>query len=41
MVLRCLAKRVDVRFPTAGELLKELERIAKIHQLDFEPDAGE
>src|SRR5262245_29630686 len=40
MVLRCLAKRVDVRFQTAMELLKEVERISKIHQLPFEPDAG-
>jgi eukaryotic-like serine/threonine-protein kinase len=38
MVLRCLAKRIDVRFQTAHEVLRECERIAKIHQLAFEPD---
>lgn len=40
LVLRCLAKRTDVRFQSSGEVLKELERVAKIHQLPFEPDAG-
>jgi serine/threonine-protein kinase len=40
MVMRLLAKRVDVRFQSAAEALKELERVSKIHQLPFEPDAG-
>jgi eukaryotic-like serine/threonine-protein kinase len=40
MVMRMLAKRVDVRFQTSFEVLKELERVAKIHQLPFEPDEG-
>jgi len=39
LVLRMLAKRPDVRFQTTGEVLKELERIAKIHQLVFDPNA--
>jgi len=39
MVMRLLAKRVDVRFQSAADALKELERVAKIHQLPFEPDA--
>ena len=40
MVLRLLAKRVDVRFQSAADALKELERVSKIHQLPFDPDAG-
>ena len=40
MVMRALSKRTDVRFQTAVEVLKELERIAKIHTLPFEPDEG-
>jgi serine/threonine-protein kinase len=40
LVLRLLAKRVDVRFQSAGEALKELERVSKIHQLPFDPDEG-
>ena len=39
LVMRLLAKRTDVRFQTSGDVLKELERVAKIHQLPFEPDA--
>lgn len=39
LVLRCLAKRIDVRFQSAVDVLKELERISKIHQLPFKPDA--
>lgn len=39
MVMRLLAKRVDVRFQSAADALKELERVSKIHQLPFEPDA--
>ena len=39
MVMRLLAKRTDVRFQSSAEVLKELERVAKIHQLPFEPDA--
>ena len=39
MVMRLLAKRTDVRFQTSTEVLKELERVSKIHQLPFEPDA--
>jgi serine/threonine-protein kinase len=38
LVLRSLAKRTDVRFQSATDVLKELERIAKIHQLPFKPD---
>lgn len=40
LVMRMLAKRNDVRFQNTTDVLKELERIAKIHQLPFEPDAG-
>ena len=39
MVMRLLAKRTDVRFQSSGDVLKELERVSKIHQLPFEPDA--
>lgn len=39
MVMRLLAKRTDVRFQTSRDMLKELERVSKIHQLPFEPDA--
>ena len=38
--MRLLAKRVDVRFQSAAEVLKELERVSKIHQLPFDPDQG-
>jgi serine/threonine protein kinase len=38
LVLRMLAKRPDVRFQNTREVLLELERIAKIHQLVFDPD---
>jgi serine/threonine protein kinase len=40
-VMRMLAKRPDVRFQTTKEVLQDLERIAKIHQLAFNPDAEE
>jgi serine/threonine protein kinase len=39
-VMRLLAKRVDVRFQSATDALKELERVSKIHQLPFDPDEG-
>jgi eukaryotic-like serine/threonine-protein kinase len=41
LVIRLLAKRVDVRFQSATEALKELERVSKIQQLPFDPDEGE
>ena len=41
MVLRMLSKRLDMRFQSANEVLKELERISKIHQLPFEPGQSE
>jgi serine/threonine protein kinase len=41
LVMRMLAKRTDVRFQSTGEVLAELERIANIHQLAFDPDETE
>jgi eukaryotic-like serine/threonine-protein kinase len=41
MVLRMLSKRLDMRFQSANEVLKELERISKTHQLPFEPGESE
>jgi eukaryotic-like serine/threonine-protein kinase len=41
LVLRMLTKRLDVRFQTANEVLKELERVSRIHQLPFEPEESE
>jgi serine/threonine protein kinase len=38
LVMRMLSKRPDVRFQSTREVLHDLERIAKIHQLVFDPD---